>query len=267
MVEDARHPLDNTPRVRRMLQTISDLRRGRLDNCRVLDLGCAHGTYALECARRGATSLGIEGRQSWIDVANQSMKDSGVQGASFQLGDVRYINKMEIGKFDVVLCLGLLYHLNVPDVFNLLESVFDVCTDFAIFDTQIAMSAEVSTHWRGKTYSGSIYREHQAEASAEQKAETLGASLDDEHSFWLTRYSLLNAMKHVGFTSVFEVRNPIDSMHAHGEFKLHEDFVTFVGMKGTSIGPFLSMNPDYQNEEDWPENPRDHFLRRPWSKW
>ena len=123
----------------------------------------------------------------------------------------------------------------------------------------------VYPEWRGNTYWGSAYREHEATATSEVKRETLGASLDNEFSFWLTHASLLNALRHVGFTSVLECRNPIDNMYAHGEFKLHADVVTLVAMKGKPAGSFFGMNPQHQEEENWPENPSEHFLRRPWS--
>jgi len=64
--------LDNSPRTRRIVQVVSDLCRGSLDGKRILDLGCAHGGYAIEFARRGATTVGIEGRAAWLEHANAS---------------------------------------------------------------------------------------------------------------------------------------------------------------------------------------------------
>jgi SAM-dependent methyltransferase len=258
-------PLDNTPRGRRFIQTVCDLRRGTLSGCRLLDLGCAHGQFALEFARRGAIALGIEGRASWVQIANSSKESSSINTAKFVQDDVRNLSIAKYGTFDVVLCLGLLYHLDAKDVFDFMANIFDVCTDFAVIDTQVASRPESSVEWHGHKYWGSVYREHEAMATPDAKMATLGASLDDEYSFWMTRSSLFNALRHVGFTSLLECRNPLDNMYAFGEFKMHADVVTLVAMKGQPAGPFFGMTPDRQTEEDWPENSSEYFLKRPWS--
>lgn len=258
-------PLDNTPRVRRIIQTVCDLRRNQFAGSTVLDLGCAHGTYALEFARRGAKALGIEGRDEWLKIANRSLDANKGFDAQFVLGDARDLSVEKHGRFDIVLCLGLLYHLDAADAVKLLRSIHDVCTDFAIVDTQIAARPDREIEVDGHTYTGWAYREHEATATLETKATTMGASLDDEFSFWFSRPSLLNALRHAGFSSVFEVKNPMDNLFAHGEFKLHEDVVTLVAMKGQPISEFLGRPANMQAERDWPENTAQYHLKRPWS--
>ena len=258
--------LDNTPRSRRIIQTVCDLRRGELVNSRVLDLGCAHGQYALELARRGATAIGIEGRAEWLKQANSSKLGLRLSNVDFVQDDVRRVSAAKYGTFEVVLCLGLLYHLDAPDVFELLLEISTMCTDFTIIDTQIAMRPETLREWHNEKYWGFLYQEHPPSSTIEAKLASLGASLDNEQSFWLTRSSLLNVLRHVGFTSVLECRNPIDNMYEHGEFKLHADYVTLVAVKGRPVGDFFGANPALQREENWPENPGDYFLKRPWSR-
>jgi len=76
--------LGNSPRVRRILQMVSDfaaLSGKSIKDIRVLDLACAHGQYALELARRGAYTLGIEGRVAWVNNANLWMHDLGIKCA------------------------------------------------------------------------------------------------------------------------------------------------------------------------------------------
>ena len=165
-----------------------------------------------------------------------------------------------------MLCLGLLYHLDGEDAVRMLQSVHDVCTDFAVIDTQIAVRPDQERTIAGHAYNGWVYREHEAGADRETKDATLGASLDDEFSYWFSRPSLFNALRHVGFTSVMEVRNPLDNMYAHGEFKLHDDVVTLVAMKGRPVGGFLGANPVTPGEADWPEDPSPFLLQRPWSR-
>ena len=46
------------------------------------------------------------------------------------------------GTFDVVLCWGLLYHLDTPELFTFTRQVRDVCDGIALVDTHIALADE-----------------------------------------------------------------------------------------------------------------------------
>ena len=256
--------LENYPRLRRIVQTVSDLKRRPFSELKVVDLGCAHGYYTLEMARRGADALGIEGREEWVRRANDMKSHTKIENARFVHDDARNLTVGKYGTFDVVLCLGLLYHLDAPDVFEFLSNISQCCTDFAIIDTQIAMRPISTTEWRGETYSGWAYEEHPSGSDRIQKEANLGASLDDDYSFWLTRASLLNALKAVGFTSVFEAANPLDNMYIDGEMRLHCDVVTLIAKKGEPIGSFIGAIPGMKPAEDWPEDATKYFLERPY---
>ena len=258
--------LDNSPRTRRIVQVVSDLCRGSLDGKRILDLGCAHGGYTIEFAKRGANTVGIEGRAAWLEQANASKAKHGLSNAEFIQGDAREISPATHGLFDVILCLGLLYHLDFEDAIRLLRSMAGMCTDFLILDTQIAVRPDTTRTLEGKTYSGWVYREHVDSATAEQREANLGASLQDNFSFWFSSRSLFNALRHTGYTSVMECRIPLDNMYLNGEFKLHEDVITLVAMKGKDVGDLLDVKPDHPGQEDWPESLEGLYLQRPWSK-
>ena len=262
--------VDNTPRVRRVLQAVSDhvgLSGRAFSELRLLDLACAHGQYALEFARRGATALGIEGRKAWVDHANLTRESSGFERLSFVQDDVRNLSRSKYGEFDIVLCLGLLYHLDQPDCFDMLKKIEEVCTGFAVIDTQIAISQspQVDVSWLGRSYRGWRYREHSEDATPYQKEQMMGASLDNEFAFWLTRSSLLNALRHVGFTSVYECQNPVDCVYQGDDIKIHSNFVTMLAIKGEPVGGFFGMSPDRAEEDDWPEDLQKHHLVAPWS--
>lgn len=256
--------IDITPRTRRLLQAAADLRRHAFTGCRVADLGCAHGTLAIELARRGATALGIEGRQYWIDVANRNRDYYSAPQAEFVRDDVKNFSVSRYGQFDIVICAGLLYHLDSPDLFDLVERISEACTGFAIFDTHVALHPKRQVSWRGHTYSGMSYREHFPAATERQREEALGASLDDEWSFWLTKPSLLNLLQRVGFTSVLEIENPVGHVYENGEIRFHPDTVSLVAIKGERIGAFAAATPDYVDRiEDWPEDVGKHLFLRP----
>jgi SAM-dependent methyltransferase len=231
---------------------------------RVLDIACAHGAYSIEFASRGAQVLGIEGRETWLEQARRSKRLAGLSNVEFVQDDVRNLGKATYGEFDVVLCLGILYHLDAPDVFEFLNGIAEVCRDFAIIETHFATTPTVSYEWRGKRYWGRSVAEHPAGATAEAKLKELGASLDNERSFWFTRASLCNISRHVGFTSVSDCRNPVANLYVGQEraFKMWGNRVTFAAIKGQAVNLFVSPETTAELEVDWPENLEEYLFER-----
>ncbi|MFH1010031.1 MAG: class I SAM-dependent methyltransferase, partial [bacterium] len=204
---------------------ISDVAREPLENLRVLDLACLEGLYAIELARHGANVVGIEIREANIEKARFAKNILSLNNLEFFQDDVRNLSKEKYGHFDLVLCLGILYHLDVPDVFSFLERIADVCLKFAIIDTHVSIAPERLYTHRGRKYWGRTYREHKANSTAEKRSKALWASLDNLTSFWFTRPSLYNVLAHVGFTSVYETHNPPDLNKPY-------DRITLLAMKG-----------------------------------
>jgi 2-polyprenyl-3-methyl-5-hydroxy-6-metoxy-1,4-benzoquinol methylase len=233
-------------RLRRVLQIVNDLMPGPLTGLRVLDLACLEGLYALEFALHGAEAVGIEGREPNVAKARFAQEILGLTNVKFHQDDVRHLSRAEYGEFDVVLALGILYHLDAPDVFDFMANVADTCRRLAIIDTHISVAAKESAAWRGRTYWGRSILEHHAHTTREQRLKSLWASLDNPKSFWLTRASLYNLLRHVGFTSVYECHNP--------QIITNADRITLVAVKGqpaeVRTTPLLTGFP----EQDWPEN-------------
>lgn len=256
--------LDTFPQVRHIVQAVSDLARKPLTGLRVLDLACAHGGYSLELAALGAQVLGIEGRAEWLARAHRSKRDFGLANVDFVQDDVRNLSRKKYGEFDIVLCLGILYHIDAPEVFDLVHQVAEVCRDFAIVETHFATQEQAyrSHHWRGRQYFGASYLEHASDATHEQKLSALGASLDNEISFWFTKSSLCNILGHVGFTSVYEVRNPVPNLYAGPEraVKIWGNRVTLACIKGRPVRLSSSRETAEASPVDWPENPEDFLL-------
>ena len=74
------------------------------------------GMYALEFAQRGAEVVAIEGREANLEKARFAARALGLE-VDFQLGDVRDLDAERHGEFDLVLALGILYHLDATDLF------------------------------------------------------------------------------------------------------------------------------------------------------
>lgn len=227
-------------KLRRVVQTVADAWHRPLGGLRILDLACLEGLYAVEFARHGARALGIEGRQPNIEKARFAKEALGLQNLELVQDDVRNLSKAKYGGFDAVLCLGILYHLDAPDVFVFIERIAEVCEGFALVDTHVSLAAEKSQAYKGRTYWGRAYQEHDPRSTPEQRAGQLWASLDNPESFWLTRASLCNALSHAGFTSIQECVTP-------PEGEKPADRVTLLAFKGQRqrllSSPLLSAQP------------------------
>jgi hypothetical protein len=178
--------------------------------------------------------------------------------------DVRNLCKEKYGEFDIVLCLGILYHLDAPDVFELVKSVFEVCRDFAIVETHFATTPTVMHEWQGKHYWGLVSQEHAAGATREEKLKDMGASLDNEKSFWLTPASLCNILQHVGFTSVYDCRVPLANLYVgpQWEFKIWGNRITLAAIKGQPLNLYRGPGTPAELETDWPENLDDYLFEQ-----
>lgn len=118
-----------------------ELYDGSLAGKRVLDLGCNAGYWALEAIDRGADYvLGVDGRQMHIDQANLVFEVKGVERSryDFVLGDLFEMDLSGFGRFDIVLCLGLMYH--VSKQVDLMEMMAAVNDDTLVIDTLVSVA-------------------------------------------------------------------------------------------------------------------------------
>jgi len=194
--------------LRRMLQVASDLTNQRPNQLRVLDLACLEGIYAIEFALHGAEVVGVEIREANVEKARFAKDALNLRNVTFVQDDVRNLSVEKYGQFDVVLCIGILYHLDVPDAIHLVEKICDVCTRLAIIDTHVGLNQARTFAYQGHEYHGWGYTEHAEDATAEQKTKALHSSIDNPKSFWFTRPSLYNLLADIGFTSAYECQMP-----------------------------------------------------------
>ena len=214
-------------RVRRCLQIAVDVTRRPLDQLRVLDLGALEGQYGVEFALHGAEVVAVEGREANIEKARVARDALDLDRLELRHEDVRDLSRNEHGTFDVVLCVGLLYHLAAEDVFRFLEQLAEVCSGVLILDTHVALRGRVAYRHGEREYRGLQFTEHDPRASRAQRERSLWASLDNPESFWPTRVSLFNALEHAGFSSVMTVEVPA--------MDTSRDRVTLVAVQGTPV--------------------------------
>ena len=176
-----------------------------ITGARILDLASLEGDFSAEMAVRGARVVSVEGRASNIEIAK---KKFGHPNIEYVQDDVRNLSVEKYGRFDAVLCLGILYHLDAPDCFALLDSISQVCDGFAIVDTHFALRATSIAEYKGRRYSGWEYTEYHQEPSKEVEESSRWAAIGNTKSFWPTKPSLINALVDSGFSSVYECQYP-----------------------------------------------------------
>jgi SAM-dependent methyltransferase len=109
---------------------------GTLKGKRVLDLGSNAGYWSLAAIEAGADFvLGIDGRQMHIDQANLVFEAKDVERSryQFELGNIFDYDFAQ--QFDVVLCLGLMYHIAKP--LELFEVIDGVGASLVLIDTTV----------------------------------------------------------------------------------------------------------------------------------
>ena len=200
-------PEEGAARIRALAQAVGDLvRPGGLEGLRAIDLGAGGGELSAELAVRGASVVAVEGREENARTIEELRERLGIapERLSVAVADVRALDWQALGRFDVVVCSGLLYHLELDDQVALARAMRAACDRVAFVDTEVAWGP---VERRGG-YSGHAFREHDPGASADERAAARLASLDNLESFWLTRASLHALLHDAGFSSSWELGAP-----------------------------------------------------------
>lgn len=117
-----------------------DMFGGSLAGKRVLDLGCNAGFWSLCAAEAGCDYvLGLDGRQMHVDQANFVFEVNEIEDEryDFVAANLFDVDLRAFGTFDVVLCLGLMYHISKP--VDLMEKIAQVNSDVLLIDTTLSM--------------------------------------------------------------------------------------------------------------------------------
>lgn len=137
-----------TPGVVRNARVVTRLRLpASFTGLTVLDVGAWDGFYSFDAARRGASEVLATDSFSW-DGRGWGRKESfefarralGLEGVVRDLTiDPTEISLESLGKrFDVVLFLGVMYHLEDP--IGVLRRVAEVCGDLLVLETEVALN-------------------------------------------------------------------------------------------------------------------------------
>jgi SAM-dependent methyltransferase len=83
--------------------------RGQFDLTSAIDVGCGVGDLTKFLSNQGYRVTGVDGRGE--NVAEAKRRYSNI---NFVVQDAEDLSKEDVGTFDLVLCFGLLYHLENP---------------------------------------------------------------------------------------------------------------------------------------------------------
>jgi hypothetical protein len=174
-----------TPRSRRT-QPFYDVFPGAR---RILELGAleAADTVAL-AGRPGTEVVAIEGRAENLRRAEFVVELHGLTNVRFVLGDVEADDLSALGRFDAVVCSGILYHVQRP--WELLAAIAAVTDNVFIW-----------THYWGDLSTTVDRGGYQVKVVQEQFVEPRLRGLSPV-SLWFTESSLFQALADNGFTDV-----------------------------------------------------------------
>jgi tRNA (mo5U34)-methyltransferase len=180
---------------------------------RCLDIACNEGFFSFELARRSAREVvGFDARPVVIEKAQLVQSKLHHPNVSFSVFDLEQLTAEWNGRFDVVLCLGIVYHLENP--IGCLRRVRNVTEKVCVIDTQLnRFSGEIETPEGRAT---SVQRRRSAMSLVDEPAGELSGvqpvSLVPNHR------ALLRILDAVGFSRVLQVMPPADAYEQYANF-------------------------------------------------
>ena len=218
----------NGLKVRRIMQIVRDLANKPMEELSILDLACGEGVFAIETALLGCKVCALDARNQRMEQGANISGRLGLNSLSFVQKDIREVTIESQGEYDVIYLLGILYHLDVPDSFNVIKNLYTMCRHLLIIDTHISLNPQEEIRYETGTYKGSKVREHKDDDSYAARKSKLLASIDNTFSFLFTKESLVRLLRDVGFTTVFECHAPLEPFKPRNR-------ITIIACKGLPV--------------------------------
>jgi len=209
---------------------------------KILDLGCLEGGISLALAQQGAHCTGVDVRPSHLAKAAFASRALRLHRRCRWLeADVTDPNLWKrLGRFDLVICSGLLYHLDAGDLLPLLHHLRTACSDrgMALIDTNIAPAPQACVELPGQPpLWGCHWEEHPPAADQQERLAASWSSYRNNQAFWLTERSLTNALITAGFGTVLK---PLYPYHEWG----HQTRDVWLALPGPANPAGLPLRPD-----------------------
>jgi SAM-dependent methyltransferase len=174
---------------------------------RIVDLGCLEGGFAVEFARMGFETLGLEVRES--NFANCARVKAGLDLPNLTFVRDDAWNLARYGRFDVVFCCGLLYHIERPVAF--IHTLADLSGRALILNTHFAADAPNAVQALGELTEhegaqGRWFTEYDPAVVTDEAAldQLKWASWSNHRAFWLRREAIFDTLRDAHFDLVYE---------------------------------------------------------------
>jgi tRNA (mo5U34)-methyltransferase len=119
---------------------------GKWDTVTALDLGCNQGYFGFHLAEKGCKKvIGIEPREDLINDAEMIKLVKRIDNISFEQGDSTIIDTVKYGRFDIVLMMGLIYHLENP--IGAIRNAAIMTKNVLLLETQISPGISSKIDW------------------------------------------------------------------------------------------------------------------------
>jgi SAM-dependent methyltransferase len=186
----------------KMLLDYLDQRVGsRWKELSCLDIGCHEGYFSLLLAKKGCRKVvGVDARPEHIESANLMRDLYGLKNVTFRQGDLFELNTAELGKFDIVLLFGALYH--VSDILGALRITRMLTKELCVIETQIAPEMPAELEWGTKD---NLKRIEGCLAIVDESEELSSGNMEaaiNSVSLVPSRKALLFLIKQIGFRTV-----------------------------------------------------------------
>ncbi len=165
-----------------------------IEDKNILDLACNTGRMAFPCLELGAKSVtGVEARPELIEAGQRLMaKTAHADKMEYTQSDLfEYLESLEPGQFDTILCLGFLYH-TVRQV-DFFRQIHRLRPEHFVMDTGVAKNY----FWFGRKMFGKPPALFVADY--EDPAETRNTTDVDGLVFWPSTSFLEDMTKKIGY--------------------------------------------------------------------
>jgi SAM-dependent methyltransferase len=142
-------------RERMLLAALQETFPNGFGGLRALDLACHEGYFAHHLAKWGFGEIvGVEARRELLERAELMRATYGHSQLRFQQGDVERLDAQALGRFEVVLLFGILYH--VENLIGVLRLARAVTTGVCLIETQVAPELMGSIEWGAQGFTRPI---------------------------------------------------------------------------------------------------------------
>jgi len=116
---------------------------GSLNGLRILDVGCNCGGFSFEASKYGPKEIiGIDADVKNIRQANAIKKYLRTKNVNFLKLNAEEVSKKDLGKFDLTILAGILYHLEDP--IGVMKRISEVTTSTLLIDSHVHYSTDQS---------------------------------------------------------------------------------------------------------------------------